>query len=727
VKLRKSRKLISILLTLSFLACMLVPMAGVAGAATVYSTASTPTIKADNTISQDLGTVLVDWSYLEGAGKVHSVVIKLSSKYKFDWAAGQEPSAALVKDDDSVLGAAGTAFTVTGGEVVRLSDREFRLDLTTTAAAAGSDVQVAIYLPNVTAENDATGDVIADFTAISGQFTSDDVVVGKVSGGACTVTAGDSLTLTGAGTTGGAVEITVKEDVAGGVDLGTDTLKFKLPKGFAWDLTSFAITNVATGAAIPAATMDVDATASSGERTLCIDRFLLGGLGKTTFRIYADVTVDEEVANFGDVDVTISGKSNVSPSSINIGTYSDYGYTIEVDDPTEVKAGRNAEEIADITIKEDVAGSILNGRTIMMTLPDGCEWNAPAGINVKTDKGTLTTTFAPVAGEPNKAKGTVTNGAAKGTMTIDSAEIDVAVNFTGDITVEFSGSAGITETVTVAKAIAPVTASAVSSDIKIGIQNQSAGNITITEGEAEALINGQNLNLTAPAGVEWSKVPTVKVTSGDLEIGTVTRATVITNNDRLVIPIRAQSAVASTIEITDIVFTTDRTVPEGDVIVRIGGPAVDEAGITNRTTAASVVPANCITPAPGETKQSSTFVIGSTTYTIGGVEQTMDVAPYIKGDRTYMPLRYVAYAAGVSDANIMWNAADQSVVLIKGDRVVKLTIGNTNMLINGVTFTMDVAPEIVDPGRTMLPIRWVAQALGCNVDWDEATQTVTVN
>jgi hypothetical protein len=106
---------------------------------------------------------------------------------------------------------------------------------------------------------------------------------------------------------------------------------------------------------------------------------------------------------------------------------------------------------------------------------------------------------------------------------------------------------------------------------------------------------------------------------------------------------------------------------------------------------------------------------------------TADVAPYLKNDRTYLPVRYVATALGVADANIMWNEAEQSVVIIKGDRVVKLVIGSSTMMINGVPFTMDVAPEIVDPGRTMLPLRWVAQALGADVQWDAATQTVTID
>ncbi|MEW6276656.1 MAG: copper amine oxidase N-terminal domain-containing protein [Bacillota bacterium] len=74
--------------------------------------------------------------------------------------------------------------------------------------------------------------------------------------------------------------------------------------------------------------------------------------------------------------------------------------------------------------------------------------------------------------------------------------------------------------------------------------------------------------------------------------------------------------------------------------------------------------------------------------------------------------------------NIMY--ADGKVTLIKGDKVVQLTIGSNVMMINGVAVNMDVAAEIVDLGRTMLPFRWVAQVLGATVTWDEATQTVTM-
>jgi hypothetical protein len=102
----------------------------------------------------------------------------------------------------------------------------------------------------------------------------------------------------------------------------------------------------------------------------------------------------------------------------------------------------------------------------------------------------------------------------------------------------------------------------------------------------------------------------------------------------------------------------------------------------------------------------------------------MDVAPYIKDSRTFIPVRYAAQACGVSAENILFS--EGKVTLIKGDKVIQLTIGSKVMIINGVAITIDVAPEIINPGRTMLPFRWVAQALGATVSYDEATQTVTM-
>ena len=171
--------------------------------------------------------------------------------------------------------------------------------------------------------------------------------------------------------------------------------------------------------------------------------------------------------------------------------------------------------------------------------------------------------------------------------------------------------------------------------------------------------------------------------------------------------------------------------PGGAVSTTSSGLAINSKADSGNFTTRNVMRikvANCVTQAPCEVLTTETiFTIGSTTYLFNGVEQIMDIAPYIKDSRTFLPLRFVARATGVLDENILFNQEYQTVTLIKGDRVVVVTIGSNILQVNGASINMDSAPELIDPpGRTMFPIRWVATALACNVDWDEDTQEVKI-
>ena len=55
----------------------------------------------------------------------------------------------------------------------------------------------------------------------------------------------------------------------------------------------------------------------------------------------------------------------------------------------------------------------------------------------------------------------------------------------------------------------------------------------------------------------------------------------------------------------------------------------------------------------------------------------------------------------------------------------KMTLGKTDYTVNGKTKTMDVAP-IIRNDRTMLPVRYVAEALGAEIAWDGTTSTATI-
>ncbi len=121
------------------------------------------------------------------------------------------------------------------------------------------------------------------------------------------------------------------------------------------------------------------------------------------------------------------------------------------------------------------------------------------------------------------------------------------------------------------------------------------------------------------------------------------------------------------------------------------------------------------------------FTIGSSTYLVDGVEKQMDAAPVIIEGRTLLPIRYVAVRLG---AGIEWHGAQKKVVIASGGHFIVLYIGQSEAEIDRRKVPIDadnpnVAPMIID-GRTMVPVRFVAENLGCSVEWDAASQRVRI-
>ena len=121
------------------------------------------------------------------------------------------------------------------------------------------------------------------------------------------------------------------------------------------------------------------------------------------------------------------------------------------------------------------------------------------------------------------------------------------------------------------------------------------------------------------------------------------------------------------------------------------------------------------------------FTIGSSTYTVNGVPQAMDVSPTIIEGRTLLPIRF---AATPLNADVGWDDATRKVTVSLESTKLELWIGQSNALVNGKTVPIDVDNPNIKPliinGRTMLPLRFVTENLGCGVQWDQATQKVTI-
>ncbi|MFA7078266.1 MAG: copper amine oxidase N-terminal domain-containing protein [Syntrophomonas sp.] len=119
------------------------------------------------------------------------------------------------------------------------------------------------------------------------------------------------------------------------------------------------------------------------------------------------------------------------------------------------------------------------------------------------------------------------------------------------------------------------------------------------------------------------------------------------------------------------------------------------------------------------------FTLSDNTFVFNNQIEKMDVAPYIKDNLTYLPVRYLAYSLGVKPEEIAWNQADQKVTVTSEKTIVEMTIGSNIMTVNGTETKMDVAPEIKD-NRTMLPARWLGGALGAKVTWNEQSQSAII-
>lgn len=106
------------------------------------------------------------------------------------------------------------------------------------------------------------------------------------------------------------------------------------------------------------------------------------------------------------------------------------------------------------------------------------------------------------------------------------------------------------------------------------------------------------------------------------------------------------------------------------------------------------------------------------------VEVKMDTAPIIEFNRTFVPVRFLGNALGVSDSNIEWDDSSKTAIL-KANKELRLSIGKSSITVNGVSEDIDVAP-LINNNRTMLPARFVAEGLGYTVDWDADKELVIV-
>ncbi len=122
----------------------------------------------------------------------------------------------------------------------------------------------------------------------------------------------------------------------------------------------------------------------------------------------------------------------------------------------------------------------------------------------------------------------------------------------------------------------------------------------------------------------------------------------------------------------------------------------------------------------------SQLKIGSATMYVNGKPVALGTAPIIMNSRTFLPIRAVVEAAG---GTVAWDAPTQKVTIARKGKTLELWIGKNLASLDGRSVTIDsdarVVP-VIKGGTMLLPLRFVAETLSLEVEWDAKSQAITI-
>lgn len=110
-------------------------------------------------------------------------------------------------------------------------------------------------------------------------------------------------------------------------------------------------------------------------------------------------------------------------------------------------------------------------------------------------------------------------------------------------------------------------------------------------------------------------------------------------------------------------------------------------------------------------------------YKINGISKKMDAKPFIRNSRTLVPLRFIVEAIG---GEVNWNGESRVVTVNNNGKVIELTIDSNEIKINGKSFKID-QPAIIKGDRTYVPIRFIAENLDMSVNYINETREIEIS
>jgi hypothetical protein len=122
------------------------------------------------------------------------------------------------------------------------------------------------------------------------------------------------------------------------------------------------------------------------------------------------------------------------------------------------------------------------------------------------------------------------------------------------------------------------------------------------------------------------------------------------------------------------------------------------------------------------------FVKDSITVGVDGEEVTIDQAPYIKDGRMMLPLRAVTQTLKTfkNDVSISWNSLDRKAIINYDGNELVFTADSDVYTVNGKSVKMTGGKTEIKNGRSFIPLRALADAMGLDTEWQASDGSVTI-
>ncbi len=128
---------------------------------------------------------------------------------------------------------------------------------------------------------------------------------------------------------------------------------------------------------------------------------------------------------------------------------------------------------------------------------------------------------------------------------------------------------------------------------------------------------------------------------------------------------------------------------------------------------------------PEPTAKVIKLTIGQVESSVDGSPYTLEAAPYINPEVS-RTLVPVRFISEALNAEVAWEPITRQVTITDGGKEIVLTIGSREVKVNGVSQTIDCAPVISPSGRTFVPLRFIIETLEAEVKYDPSNGQILI-